>query len=116
MFEEHPDVAAFRRIDERQELGVECPFCLRSVGHLLSCTLLKHYQAAKRISITLEDFNELRLDRSTVTAILETEVSDATRQLCQSEMEQGRKSGWKFLENYAHSHTVELGANRRSGK
>ena len=98
MFEEHPDVSAFRRVEERQDCGVDCPDCLRSVGHLINCKILKRYQAAKGISITLEDFNELRLDRSTVTAILETEVSDTTRQLCQSEMEQGRKSGWKFLD------------------
>jgi hypothetical protein len=97
-FEEHPDVLAFRRVEERQDCGVDCPDCLRSAGHLLNCKILKRYQAAKGISITLEDFNELRLDRSTVEAILETPVTEATRQACQNEMEQGRKCGWKFLE------------------
>jgi hypothetical protein len=96
MFEEHPDVSAFRLIDERQELGIECPACLRSLGHLVSCSAWRRYHAAKRVTITLEDFNELRLDRSTIASILGTPVSDAVRQTCQDEMEQGRKRGWKF--------------------
>ena len=98
MLEEHPDVSAFRRIDERQELGIECPACFRSLGHLVSCSVLKRYLAARSISFTLEDFGELVIDRATVTSIFETAVSDAVRQTCQEEMEQGRKSGWKFLE------------------
>ena len=95
-FEEHPDVVAFRRVEERQECGVDCPDCLRSVGHLLCCKILKRYQAAKRISITLEDFNELRLDRSTVEAVLEAAVSEKVRAVCVEELRQGQLRGWKF--------------------
>jgi hypothetical protein len=96
MFEEHPYVVAFRRVEERQEFGVDCPECLRSVGHLLACKILKRYQAAKGISITLEDFNELRLDRSTVEAVLEAEVSEKVRAECVEELRQGQLRGWKF--------------------
>lgn len=96
MFEEHPDISAFRRVEERQDCGVDCPDCLRSAGHLINCKILRRYQAAKGISITLEDFNELRLDRSTVAAILETEVSDKVRAECAEELRQGQLRGWKF--------------------
>ena len=97
MFEEHQDVQAFRRVEERQELaGVECPDCFRSLGHLLNCKILRRYMVARAISITLEDFNMRRLDGATVAAILGTTVSDVVRQTCQDEMEQGRKRGWKF--------------------
>jgi hypothetical protein len=95
-FEEHPDVLAFRRVEERQECGVDCPDCLRSVGHLINCKILRRYQAAKGISITLEDFNELRLDRATVAAIFETEVSEEVRAVCVEELRQGQLRGWKF--------------------
>jgi len=97
MFEEHPDVSAFRRVEERQDCGVDCPDCLRSAGHLLNCKILKRYQAAKGISITLEDFNELRLDRSTVTAILETPVSDAVRRACEKELADAQRRGYREL-------------------
>jgi hypothetical protein len=98
MFEEHPDVFAFRRVEERQEVGIDCPDCLRSFGHIVHCKILKRYLSARAISITLEDFNMLRLDGATVAAILGTTVSDVVRQTCQDEMEQGRKCGWKFLD------------------
>jgi hypothetical protein len=96
MFEEHSDVSAYRRVEERQECGIDCPDCLRSFGHLVYCKILKRYLAARAISITLEDFNALRLDRLTVAAILETPVSEDVRQTCLDEMEQGRKRGWKL--------------------
>jgi len=97
-FEEHPDVQAFRRVDERQELaGVDCPECLRSFGHLVYCKILKRYLAARAISITLEDFNALRLDCATVSAILETPVSDAVRRACEKELADAQRRGYREL-------------------